>query len=612
MVGGDDKNIENAVVDESYWSRKLLEFSAKVGPLSLLVLVILLGLFVVPWPSGGNEGQTRSSLLARYVQSRRVDRVRSDLERGQVDAAVAGWKTLLAETPDDPRLLRLLLDQANQHRGSIIYEFGGMEGFGRRLLQVGQTNREDLLRLIRMEAGLGNWGGVRRWSEAMGSNKPPEVRRWLARVCLEEGDVLAFEETWSVKDAGFSEDPESESWRMAADAIAKGGDVAKAALDKLNGLKASADKGFLARRLLRLVARATDDKAMERQVVEELSAAGSERLGDWIDHLEMLGNRGPRGEVEELAPRIEEARCSAEDVPDAVMRLTEIGLNASAKVVLDRAVKSYPTDISVAMLKPVPFMVTGEWNGCLETAFALRGQQPTAGVTDAASFFVEGCAYEALGNDQKANAAFFEMESTTIPRPEAILQFAVLMGRLSIRPTNAVSSQRVWRLVKTLERPMAGSAAYWRARSEAAARIGQNVDMVLSAEKAVSLDQGSDESTATLIRALILGGGRHVEAVALSSRLMQSIPVEARWRLQHAVLLASGGHPDDGRKILARIKPALIPRQLRDDLRHAWLEVHVGAGEWEQARTVVRQIASERMDPFMAKRFNALAGAIPN
>ena len=611
MLGKDGAQENENLLDESYWSRRFLALSAKIGPFALVALALLLVVFLVPWTDkDDNEGRKRS-LPSRYLRNLKIDRARLSMAKGDLASGINTWKALLAESPDDTRLMRLLIDDLGYARSAVLDEFGGAEAFGEKLLHVGRTNRDDLVRLIRLNAGLGNWKEVKTWAVTLGTNKPPEIHGWLARVYLDQGDVMAFEQTWSVFKKDFSKDPDLVPWRLAADALGSEPDRAREALKKLEQLKGNRDKGSMALQMLRLVARATGDAASERRCLEELTAMGSARPLHWIEHMELLARKDRMEEAVALGDRLVEARGRPGDVDEALMRLLALGMNTAAKAFLERSIKDHPLEVEVSILTPIPLLGASEWAACLEAAYALRGQQPTSGMVDPISFFVEGCSFEALGNDRKANSAFFDMEAASTPQPEIVLHFAELTSWLSIISSNSLPQSRVWRLVKALQKPLPNSENYWRIRSVVAGRSDQPIDMVLSARKAAGINPASTEAIANLVRALMLSGTRDAEVLSLCEGLATQVPAEAGWRVMHAALLAATGKPEDARRMLSAIQEPWVPARLLEELKRAWLEVHVRAKDWDNARKTARELELKPMEPLVAKRFNELVSAIP-
>ncbi|MEI6340689.1 MAG: hypothetical protein WCR07_01935 [Verrucomicrobiota bacterium] len=594
-----------------YWAQKLQAVSSKAGPFLVVLLGLLLALLFIPWPGGEDEGGVRRSLPSRYLRERKIQQTRQALEKDGLAASLDGWSKLLGEIPSDARLMRLLLDDVRPSDVSALDGLGGAEAFGQRLLQLGQTNRDDVVRVIRIHASLGNWAEVRDWAGRIGTNGTAEVAGWLARAYLDEGDVMAFDQLWTTFSGDFSRDVGMAPWRVAADAILKESISVEDAARSLAGSKGNDSMGQGTLRLLRIVARAKGDVEGERRLLEELRLANETRASDWIGHLELMARKGSVDDASLVESRIAEARLRPGAVGDAMARLMALGKGTTAKALLAKAVAENRADPGVAILRPIPLTLEADWDGAVAMAAAMRRQQAMAGMVDSVACFIEGSAQEATGGDVRAQQAFLEMEIAPVRDPIRALQFAEVFSDLSLVSSNAVHPARVWRLVKALQKSAPESPSYWRIRAVVAGRAEEASDMLLSATKASSLEPASHPATARWVRALWLAGGHDAEALSLSKVLVSGTPVEAAWRVQHAMLLASSGSPADARKILSETRPSTIPASLRDEVQHAWLEVHVAAKEWELAREVAKGLQRTRMEPLVSRRFHQRVASIP-
>ncbi len=594
-----------------YWAQKLQAFSSKAGPFLVVALGLLIALLFIPWPGGADEGGVRRWLPSRYLRERKIQQTRQALEKDGLAASLDEWRKLLGEVPSDARLMRLLLDALRPSDVPALDGLGGAEVFGQRLLQLGQTNRDDVVRVIRIHATLGNWWEVRDWAGRVGTNSTADVAGWLARAYLDEGDVMAFEQLWTTFTADFSRDAAMAPWRAAADAILKESTSVEDAAKGLAGSKENDAMGQMTLRLLRNIARAKGDVEGERKFLEELRMANETRASDWIGHLELMARTGSVDGASIVESRIAEARLRPGAVGDAMVRLMALGKGTTAKALLAKAVAENRADPGVAILRPIPLMLAADWDGALALAATMRRQQAVAGMVDSVASFIEGCVQEATGGDIRAQQAFVDMDTAPVRDPVRALQFAEVLSDVSLVSTNVVHPTRIWRLVKALQKSAPESPSYWRTRAVIAGRAEEASDMLSSATKASSLEPASRPATARLVRALWLAGGHDADALSLSKVLVNATPVEAAWRVQHAMLLASSGSPADARKILSETRPSTIPASLRDEVQHAWLEVHVAAKEWELARKVAKGLQGARMEPLVSRRFHQRVASIP-
>lgn len=603
-----DREAESAerLIDGSFVSRAIYAACRKAGPYSLMGLLILFGVFWFRWPEEGAEPGIESSLVERYFRRKELERARSLLEQGDVPSAAAAWKDLLRKHPGDPRMYRMLLDEIGDENMALLAKFEDAEEMGAKLLEMGRTNRDDLFRVIRLNAGLGNWRRVKQLSGDVSTNFTPELGGVLARAYFESNDLAAFEQFWTTFQAEFSANAAIKPWRWAADAVQKREDEGGPGMRELTAMRGKPNERVLGLRLLSRVALLKGDAPRHAVLVQEMIASKLLRPSDWIEHVELLARLGRLDEARSYSERIDEVRGRGVELADVVLRLHALRFHESAAALLGRSLKVVPRDVPLSVMEGLTAFLASDWGRCNSLAFSLRGQQPTAGVVDPISYFLEGYAVEGTGYAQKAKAAFDEMELVPSSDPVVVLGFAEMVSRLSVAPSNNVAIFRAWRMAKSLETFLSSSGEYWRGRSILAGRANQVVDMVSSAKAAMEADHASPQSRSVMARALSLSGGDKAEVLRLTSSLMRELPVTSDWRIQHAVSLAASGNPDEARKVLEVTAAAGFPPRLQNEVRLAWLEVYVAKKDWGGARKVAGELKDLPMERLVSARLREL------
>lgn len=609
-----DKEAEIAerLVDGSFVSRAIFAACRKAGPYSLVVIVALWALFYIKWPEKEAGEGIETSLVDRHFRDRQLDEARQLLVQKDVAGAAGVWKDLLRKYPSDIRLYRGLLDAMGESSSGLVTRFEDADAIGARLLGLGRTNRDDLVRVVRLHAALGNWPEVKSLAGDVSTNFTADVGAILARAYFESNDLSSFEQFWVAFQPEFSALPALKPWRLAADAVEKEGEEGERARRELGGLRGDPDQRVLALRLLARVALMKADASAHAILLQEMLAAKVLRPSDWIEHVELLARLGRMEEARAYSERIDEVRGRADELSDVVLRLFRRGLRDPGMALLNRSLKVVGKDMTLAVAEGVGAFLMSDWGKCNSIAFSLRGQQPTAGVADAIAYFLEGCAAEGLGYGQKAKASFDEMELVPSAQPRVVLDFAGVISSLGVSTTNTAAIFRSWRLVKSLEGSLSTDAAYWRERSVLARRANQAVDMVSSARAAMDLHPAAPHSRSSLAQALMLSPGNEAEVARLTAGLMKEFPVLPEWRLQHAMALAAGGSVDEAKRMLGFVSPNRIPPRLDAMHRLAWLHVHIADKQWGAARKVLGEIRAMSMDRMMTARIEDLAGRLPN
>lgn len=601
---------EPLIVDSGRMARLVTMAASKAGPVLVGLCAVLALVALIKWPDDSFE-DGRASLLDRYARRRLLADIARHVEAGDADGAASLWLPLLSRERNNLAALRSFFDQDEKLDGALVERMPNRESSIGLLVRMGATNRDDLIRVIRMRARRMEWDRVADVATQMATNLSSEVKGLVALAHLAHGDVLAFDQEWSEAGAALESEPAMKPWRLAASVLLRDGADSARAKSELTAMRVKEKDSTVVLDSLLHVAFQAGDIEGHRALLEAQRIKGRRLLKHWMDHVDLLARIDDANGINDILDGLPVDRADPEDAENAARRLMHLGLNQHVLRLTDRRQRTDQSSGNLSALAAFAALVSEDWERC--NGISIGMQKITAADDNlmVISHFLRGCAALGVANEVAASASFDRMSVGNSKDPVGLLELLVDGVRPGVGSLNPPSLRQAWLVARDLEGLIGDTGAYWRTRSELAGYASQSSDMSLAARTAMQVDPGAAASVATMTRALLLAPEVKPEVVSLSARLMKETPVLAEWRILRARALVAANQVAEGKATLNALKPSAMPAGLIPSANVAWLEIHVAEQDWDGARKSLAAIRVQRLEPLLRSKVERLAAKIP-
>ncbi|HNQ89408.1 MAG TPA: hypothetical protein PKM73_12395 [Verrucomicrobiota bacterium] len=528
---------------------------------------------------------------------------------GREDEAAMAWQGAAANNPADAEVHREALNQlVRNDRLSRKYISEAISQTGW-LLRLGGTNSADLELATRVYDKYGLASDLYRLLQPVRDTLSPEQEVPYMKAAFQSQEIEEFTRFWLRREEHGAADPELALYHAAY--LAGWGPIERAREGRRRLVEVPLDSphGLLARRLLLAVSVKLMDPVEYVRVLEELEAAGADRLSDRLGYWRLLGSVGRKEEARQLAQGFVLPPRWPWEVTDLAETLISLGMRDHALATVRRYLPEYgqhggPWAMAMWLTQGDLLIEDGRWSELLDVATQLRFNEWLAGEMGGYIRYIEGRAHLGLGHTELAAVAFERVRDGEFPMPEVA---HLVAGELRKLGHLAVARD----VLRRIEPDMANDPAFWATVLKVADVMKEDSVLLLkAAARGRQLQPQNPSWDADYALALIANRQAPAELIVLTREMAAEASDRPEPRVTHSAALAMNGRYDEADALLRTVKLEDLNDYGASAYHLCAVDIHFHRGEFDRAREDIERINRRHLFPIQRDWLEQVRGAL--
>ena len=523
-------------------------------------------------------------------------------ERGEVEVAMAEWRTALARHPARIRLLRRGLERVASlpamERREPLYQ--GVVTTGNWLLRLTATNRVDVDLVVRALDGPCSEAGLMAFLARLPGKRTPvqSAVRWVAEV--RSNGFGEREPGWPPETGNGVLDRDVSLCRLGWVAARGHPEAAWRAWSQLESHAEVKDLGVWVTQLQLWVMAARGDLLGYESMMSRVQRLGAELPVHSVMHWKLLVERGRKHEARELARRYCGVPVHGQEVLRLAGAFLELGLDEWAFQFLGRQVSVGNHGLDVWLMYSGELARRGRWEDVSEVGVRLRGLGGNGGWQHGLGLYLEGLSRHGRGEGDLARRCF-ERASRNPVRPVSL---GMELGRRVLELGYPECSHR-W--LEQYEPEFAWDWDYWRCRARAAGGAGNWGAVEMAARRRLAIHPGDGAALNDLVAVGLTGAGVDEGVVSASQRALLLNPKSMEARFNRVLVWIRVGRYAEATAWLALMDEGeSVNPAMRNRLRAARFELGAAMGRWERAAAEWEALDLDGLEPKWRERLRGI------